>query len=129
MRRVAFLVLVLALSAGLPAALAGSKDGFEYPETVTVDVVDVLLREQIEVVSGKRLGLVTNPSGVEKELRASVPAYFAAGGAALDECRGAETGELAWRKRHRLRVRGDRFSDRGRGHSAAGSTRGECRRR
>lgn len=33
---------MLALSAGLPAALAGSKDGFEYPETATVDVVDVL---------------------------------------------------------------------------------------
>ena len=65
----ASLVVALMLPMALSAAPASESD----PALVApVPGIEVLLEEPLALLRGKRLGLVTNPTGVDRELRSSI---------------------------------------------------------
>ena len=60
--------LVFALASWLPGAGARAADCDCAPVLAPVPGIEVLLDERIDLVRGKRVGLVTNPTGVDREL-------------------------------------------------------------
>lgn len=82
MKKAIFLLIVLAVAAS--AALA------QIPQVKTG--IEVLRERNFDILKGKRVGLITNPTGVDKNLKSTVDILFEAPGVKLTALYGPEHG-------------------------------------
>jgi uncharacterized protein YbbC (DUF1343 family) len=84
--RISAKALTLALAAGIPAPLSAQANGGVVPG------IEVLLTDSMHLIRGKRVGLLTNHSGRDRQGRSTIDLLFKAPGVKLTALFGAEHG-------------------------------------
>lgn len=79
MKTIFYRLFCVMLCAALSATLACSKQGSAQQETAlrVLPGIDVLLQQKIDLVRGKRVGLITNPTGVTANLASTIDVLHA----------------------------------------------------
>lgn len=70
-KRISIAVIIVLLLTSMTFASAHSKDRDKYPKKLELGI-DVLLEKEKKMLKGKRVGLITNPTGVDQNLNSIV---------------------------------------------------------
>ena len=88
----ALMLIPLAVLGVAPSCASGGAGGAGSTEGAVLPGVEVLLRDSLHLLAGKRVGLITNPSGRDRSGRSTIDLLFRAPGVKLTALFGPEHG-------------------------------------